>query len=56
MSVYVVTNPPAGIGLPRHETCPTPLDYSTEPAGEAVHAERENPFAALQALKTRREG
>jgi uncharacterized protein len=41
--------------VPRHETCPTPLDYSTEPAGEAVHVERENPFAALQALKTRRE-
>ena len=41
--------------VPRHETCPTPLSFSSEPTGEAVQAERENPFAALQALKSRRQ-
>jgi uncharacterized protein len=34
--------------VPRHEQCPAPLPSS---AGEAVEVERENPFAALQALK-----
>jgi uncharacterized protein len=40
--------------VPRHETCPAPLNFSAEPVEEAVEPERANPFAALQALKDRR--
>lgn len=40
--------------VPRHDTCPAPLNFSSEAAGDAEVAERENPFAALQGLKTRR--
>jgi uncharacterized protein len=39
--------------VPRHETCPAPLNFSPDPADEAAEPERENPFAALQVLKGR---
>lgn len=40
--------------VPRHESCPAPLNFSADPVDDAVEPERANPFAALQALKDRR--
>jgi len=40
--------------VPRHETCPAPLSHSSGQFDEPAAPERENPFAALQGLKTRR--
>lgn len=39
--------------VPRHERCPTPLQFDEGPAGadEAEIEERPNPFAALEVLK-----
>jgi uncharacterized protein len=40
--------------VPRHDTCPVPLNLTVDPVETDAPAERKNPFAALQALKTRR--
>jgi uncharacterized protein len=42
--------------VPRHETCPAPLNFSAGDVGDEVEPERVNPFAALQALKGKRGG
>ncbi|MFC5498772.1 YceD family protein [Caenimonas terrae] len=40
---------------PRHEVCPVPVQLAVEDPGfEATPAPRENPFALLQRLKTRK--
>lgn len=41
--------------VPRHDTCPAPLNFSAGEAVDSAVQERANPFAALQALKTRRQ-
>jgi uncharacterized protein len=39
--------------VPRHETCPSPLNFTADPVEVSAEPERANPFAALQALKGR---